>query len=159
MPWCLFIAILLCMKYLFIIALLAGAAISIQAAMNAQLGSLLRNPFLAACIAFCSSLVFTILIILFKTREYPSIEMLKSVPVYLWFSGGMLSAFGISMFYYLIPKMGMGSMMSFALTGQLIIAIIISHFGWFALPEKSLTLGKLVGVIALIIGIILINRE
>lgn len=146
------------LNYLSIIALSSGAAISIQAAMNAQLGSLLKNPLLAACVAFSSSIFFTLLAVMVYTKEYPSIDIVRSVPIYLWF-GGILSAFAISMFYYLIPKMGIGPMMSFALTGQLIAAVIAGHFGWFNLPIQPLTLGKLVGAIALIIGVVLINSE
>lgn len=147
------------LNYLAIIAFSAGAAISVQAAMNAQLGSLLRNPLLAACVAFSSSIVFTLLAVMVYTKEYPPLEIVRSVPVYLWFSGGILSAFAISMFYFLIPKMGIGPMMSFSLTGQLVIAVIAGHFGWFSLPIKPLTLDKLVGAVALIIGVVLINSE
>ena len=142
-----------------IIAFLAGVAIATQAAMNAQLGGLLKNSLLATCVAFFSSILFTLLAVMVYTKEYPSIEIVKSVPIYLWFSGGILSAFGISIFYYLIPQMGIGPMMSFTLTGQLIVAVIAGHFGWFDLPIKPLTLGKLVGAIALIIGVVLINSE
>ncbi len=147
------------MNYLSIIALSSGAAIAAQAAMNAQLGSLLKNPLLATCIAFGSSIFFTLLAVISYTKDYPSIEIIRSVPTYLWFSGGILSAFGISMFYYLIPQMGIGPMMSFALTGQLLVAVTTSHFGWFDLPIKPLTIGKLTGVTALIIGVLLINKE
>lgn len=147
------------LNHLSIIAFSSGAAISIQAAINAQLGSLLKNPLLAACVAFFSSIFFTLLAVMVYTKEYPSIEIVRSVPIYLWFSGGILSAFGISMFYYLIPKMGIGPMMSFALTAQLVVAVIAGHFGWFNLPIKPLTLGKLIGGIVLIIGVVLINSE
>ena len=147
------------MNYLSLFALLAGAAIATQASMNAQLGYLLNNPLMAACIAFSSSVLFSLMAVVAHTKEYPSIEMARSVPVYLWFSGGVLSAFGISMFYYLIPKMGIGPMMSFALTGQLVVAVIAGHFGWFDLPIKKLTFSTLAGLLALIIGITLINKE
>lgn len=147
------------LNYLSFIAFASGAAISIQAAMNAQLGGLLKNPLLAACAAFSSSIFFTLLAVMVYTKEYPPAEIVRSVPVYLWFSGGILSAFAISMFYYLISKMGIGPMMSFSLTGQLVIAVIAGNFGWFNLPIKPLTLGKLVGVIALTIGVVLINSE
>lgn len=146
------------MNYWLIIAFTSGAAISIQAAMNAQLGNLLKNPLLASCIAFCSSIFFTLLAILVFTKEFPSTDIIRSVPVYLWFSGGILSAFAISMFYYLIPQIGIGPMMSFALTGQLIIAVISGHFGWFDLPLIPLTSGKFLGVVAMISGVLLINN-
>lgn len=146
------------MNILSAFAFLSGAAIAAQAGMNAQLGSLLKSPLLAACVAFSSSIFFTLLAVLAYTREYPSLEVLRAVPVYLWFAGGILSAFAISMFYYLIPKMGVGQMMSFALTGQLIVAVIAGHFGWFELPIKPVTLSRLWGVIALIAGVLLINK-
>lgn len=147
------------MYYLCLIAMISGAAISTQAAMNAHLGVLLRNPLLATCIAFCSSMLFTLLAIMLQGRELPSLAQLKSVPVYLWFGGGIFSAFGISMFYYLIPKLGMGLMLSFALTGQLLVAVIAGHYGWFDLPIKPVNPSKLAGIAALILGIFLINKE
>jgi transporter family-2 protein len=79
--------------------------------------------------------------------------------VYLWFFVGGLSAFGVDIFYYLISKMGVGSMMYYALSGQLLIAIITSHFGWFELPIRPITTLKVVGVIALIAGVLLLNWE
>jgi transporter family-2 protein len=94
--------------------------------------------------------------IIFKSVN-PQAESVRSVPIYLWFTGGLFSAFGVAMFYYLTPKMGMGPMMSYALTGQIIIAIIASHFGWFDLPVRSITFVKSAGVLTMITGIFLIN--
>jgi len=50
-------------------------------------------------------------------------------------------------------------MMSYALSGQIVVAIISSHFGWFDLPLKPITALKLLGVVALIGGILLINWQ
>lgn len=52
-----------------------------------------------------------------------------------------------------------GLMMSFALTGQLLVAVIAGHYGWFDLPIKPLSLMRIIGVFALLSGVILINRE
>ncbi|WNO09296.1 DMT family transporter [Teredinibacter sp. KSP-S5-2] len=147
------------MSYLSFLAFIAGAAIAVQASMNAQLGSLLDNPLLATGVAFISSVFFTMLAIGVFSKELPPTALLKAVPFYLWFAGGMLSSFGIAMFYFLIPKMGVGSMMSFALSGQLIIAILIGHFGWFSMPIKPFSTLKLMGVLALILGVVLVNHE
>lgn len=147
------------MNYLSLLALIAGAAIATQASMNAQLGVLLKNSLIGTAIAFTFSGVFTLIAVIASTRHYPPVEAIGSVPVYLWFTGSALSAFGVAMFYYLIPKMGIGSMMSYALTGQILIAIIASHYGWFDLPVKHINAVKFVGVVALISGILLINWE
>jgi len=50
-------------------------------------------------------------------------------------------------------------MMSYALSGQIIIAMMASHFGWLNLPVKPLNLFKIVGAITLIIGVLLLNWE
>jgi transporter family-2 protein len=140
-------------------ALTAGAAIAIQAAMNSSLGVLLKNPMLATSIAFLVSFVLTIAVFLLSTNQFPQMADVKSVPWYLWGAGGVLSAFGVSMFYYLIPKMGVGPMMSYALSAQIIVAIFASHFGWFGMPIKPITLIKVTGAIVLIIGVLLLNSE
>ena len=71
----------------------------------------------------------------------------------------MLSAFAVSMFYYLIPKLGVGIVMTYALTGQLIIGVVIGHYGWFGLPVKPLSPAKISGVIVLIFGVILMSKK
>jgi len=145
--------------FLSLLALSAGAAIAIQASLNAQLGVLLKSSMLGTSIAFLSSFVFILFATILSTRQYPAIVEIRAIPVYLWFSGGALSAFGVGMFYYLIPKMGIDSMMSCALSGQILIAVIVSHFGLFDQPIKSVNVLKIVGVISLIVGVILINWE
>ena len=147
------------MTYLSFLALAAGAAIAIQATMNSQLGVLLKSSMMGTTIAFLFSLIFTISAMLISAKSYPNLDEVKSVPLYLWFTGGALSAFGVGMFYYLIPKMGVGSMMSYALSGQILIAIIASHLGWFDLPVKPINTVKITGVILLIVGVLLINWE
>ena len=152
------------MSYFSLLAVAAGAAIAIQASMNAKLGVLLKSAMMGTSIAFFVSCVFAvsamvISAMVFSTKQVPQMADIKSVPVYLWFSGGALSAFGVGMFYYLIPKMGVGSMMSYALSGQILIAIVASHFGWFELPVKPITQLKIAGALSLVTGVLLINWE
>lgn len=145
------------MIHLPLCAFAAGAAIAIQATMNAKLGVLLRNPLLGTGVAFLFACIFTVLTILVSTRDYPPLANFKAVPFYLWFSGGALAAFGVAMFYYLIPRMGVGPMMSYALTGQLLLATLASHWGWLGLPVSAINGSKMVGTMMLIAGMFLIN--
>lgn len=142
-----------------LLALLAGAAIATQASMNARLGVLLQSSLSATAIAFGMSCLFTLTVLALVGQHHPGWQAARAVPLYLWFSGGMLAATGVGLFYFLIPKMGIGPMMSYALTGQLLIAVISSHFGWFELPLKPFTMTRLFGVAALVVGTVLINRD
>ncbi|WP_319379756.1 DMT family transporter [Thiomicrorhabdus sp.] len=142
-----------------LLAILAGLAITVQATFNAKLGLLLKSSILATSLAFLFAFLFTLLFMLISNRDYPLWLEIKQVPWYLWFSGGALSAFGVGMFFYLIPKMGVGSMMSFALSGQIVLGLLASHYGWFDLPKTPITAIKFLGLITLIAGLFLINWE
>ncbi len=139
-------------------ALMAGAAIATQASFNAQLGVILKNPLLASSVAFCSSLIFTLVILVTTSEDPLPTQQVREVPFYLWFIGGLFSTFGVASFYWLIPKMGIGPVLSYALSGQLLLAILAGHFGWFNLPTNPISALKMLGVGALIGGIVLINR-
>jgi transporter family-2 protein len=141
-----------------LLACLAGAAIALQSSMNAALGVLLRSPILATTCAFLVSGVYALILFLLTERAQIKAQLLQEVPWYLWTVGGLFSVLGVGLSYFLIPKMGIGNLMSLVLTGQLLMAMLISHFGWFDSKQISINLSKLVGVIALLIGIFLVNK-
>ena len=139
------------------LAFVGGVFLAVQGSLNAQLGVLLKNPLLASLVAFVTSSVFALLAVLVSFRGFPSVLGIKQIPVYLWFTGGLFSVLGISLYYYIIPKLGVSTMISFGLCGQLLFAVVAGHFGWFNLPVELLTLKRTAGVVAMLIGIFLIN--
>jgi transporter family-2 protein len=145
------------MSWFAVLALVAGACIAVQASMNALLGEVLGSSLKATSYAFFTSFILVSLLALIQWQAVPN-NTLPRVPWYLWFSC-VFSVLGVASFYYLIPKMGVGNMMSYALTGQIIFAMLISHFGLFYSPIKVIDLSKLLGMVLLIAGIILINKE
>ncbi|NIJ45222.1 transporter family-2 protein [Wenyingzhuangia heitensis] len=140
-----------------ILAFVGGIFLAAQGGLNAQLGVLLKNPFLASVVAFFSSCVFALLFVLIRVKSFPSNNQLHQIPFYLWFTGGFFSVIGISLYYYTIPKLGVATMISFGLCGQLIFAVIAGHFGWLNLPTEPITLKRTIGIIAMISGIFIIN--
>lgn len=146
----------------FILPMLAfagGIFLAIQGGLNAQLGVLLRNPFLATLVAFSFSAVFALLFVALSIKNIPTHQQLREVPNYLWFTGGLFSVLGISLYYYTIPKLGLSTMIPLGLCGQLIFSVIAGHFGWFGLPEDPVSIKKILGVLSMIGGIILINNK
>lgn len=145
------------MNILAFLALFAGAAIAVQAALNTKLGVMTNDTFFATSVAFLVAFITTSAAFLIFMNGLPNTETIKSIPFYMWFTGGMISALAVGLFYFLIPKMGVGQMMSFALTGQLITAMLISHKGWLNLPEKPIEFQSIIGALLMIIGVILVN--
>lgn len=142
-----------------LLALLGGVFLAMQGALNAQLGDVLKHPLLAAVIAFFCSTLFAFLFVLISPNNYPSWAEIQKVPSYLWFTGGLFSVLGISLYYYTIPKLGLSTMISFGLSGQLLFSLVAAHFGWFNLPVEPLNIRRAIGATAMIIGILFINTK
>ncbi|WP_440056522.1 DMT family transporter (plasmid) [Pseudoalteromonas sp. T1lg65] len=140
-----------------LLAILAGGTIALQASINAQLGSILKSPLLATAVVLLVSACSTMSAFSVSDNALPEMQILKTTPWYLWITGGVLSAIGISLCYFLIPKMGIGNMMAYYLSGQIVVAMVIAHFGWFGSNHTPVTWLKAVGVIAIICGVILVN--
>ncbi|WP_139959357.1 DMT family transporter [Flavicella sediminum] len=140
-----------------ILAIVGGVFLAMQGGLNAHLGVLLKNPLLASVVAFCSSSIFAIALVFLSGKNFPMAITLKQIPIYLWFTGGLFSVLGISLYYYTIPKLGISTMISFGLFGQLAFSVFAGHFGWLNLPLEPISLKRGLGLIAMIFGILLIN--
>jgi transporter family-2 protein len=143
------------------LALTGGVLLALQTGLNARLGVLLKNPLLASLTGYsCSTLVtFLLVVVAVRGKGTPSQQSLREIPAYLWFSGGLCSAMGISLYYYTIPRLGVSTMLSLGLSGQLLFSVIAGHFGWFHLPEEPVSATRLIGVAAMLLGIMLINYK
>lgn len=144
---------------LVVVAIIGGVLLAAQGGLNSSLGVLLKNPLLASLIAFCSSTLFALIFLIISAKDSPSFLIVKQVPVYLWFLGGLFSVLGISLYYYTIPKLGISTMISLGLFGQIGFSIIAGHFGWLSLPVEPLTIKRGVGLVIMMSGIILINLK
>lgn len=142
-----------------ILAFTGGIALAAQSGLNTQLGVGLKNPILASLIAFFTSTILALILVFVIIRDLPTLSQIKGIPIYLWFSGGLLSMLGIGLYLYTIPKLGISTMISIGLCGQLIFAAIAGHFGWMNLPMEPLSLKKAVGISAMISGILITNLK
>lgn len=141
------------------LAFIGGVFLALQGSLNAQLGVLLRNPFLASLVALFCSTSFAFLFVTFSFKSFPTHQELKEVPYYLWFTGGLFSVLGISLYYYTIPKLGVSTMISLGLCGQILFSVIAGHFGWFNLPVEPIGPKRILGLTAMFVGILLINNK
>ncbi len=149
------------MKTVFIsvLSLIGGVFLAAQAGFNSQLGNVLKNPTIAVAATSFFSLIFAIGYLVLTDKEMLSSVHIINVPWYLWWIGGLFSVLGISIYFYSIPKIGLSTMITLGLCGQLLFAIMAGHFGWLNLPKEPFTLVRALGTISLLLGIILINYK
>ncbi|MBW4519429.1 MAG: DMT family transporter [Scytolyngbya sp. HA4215-MV1] len=146
------------MRLIFLVfALLAGTLLPTQAGINAQLAKQLGNPLLAATISF---LLGTLALLLFTAMSHPSLptfERLIQIPWYLWL-GGLLGVMYLTATIILAPLLGAASMIGLIITGQMLAAIALDHFGLVGFPIHPLSSWRAIGGVLLVAGVILVQR-
>lgn len=140
------------------LGVLAGSLLAIQAAINAQLSRSLGHPILAAVVSFSAGLAALLAGALLLSLTVPSRATAASIPAYLWVTGGLLGASYLSANILLTPRLGTGAVMSLAIGGQLLAALLLDHFGLLGLTPRAVGVERLVGAGLLLGGVYLITR-
>ncbi len=146
------------MRLVFIVvALAAGTLIPVQGSLNARLGKTLPHPLQSSLTNFLVGSLVLLLLLLVIRAPWPTYASLAAVPPQL-FLGGVIGVIFVSAVLILIPQIGVLNVLASALVGQLLVSILIDHFGWFGVPTHSLSLSRIVGALSLVIGLFLIQR-
>ncbi|MFQ3581126.1 MAG: DMT family transporter [Chloracidobacterium sp.] len=141
------------------VVLLTGMMLPVQAAVNAKLRTFVINPIYSALISFCVGTV--LLIILASTMAWAGqsghLRAAAAAPWWTWV-GGALGAVFVTMAILAVPRIGAAGYSAAIITGQLIGALILDHYGWLGLPQQPLTWSRLLGALLLLVAIWLIQR-
>ena len=140
-----------------VMAVGAGGVIAVQAAVNSRLGRELGNPALATFVSFAIGTFCILLYCLLAKIMLPSGQTLVRVPVWAWF-GGLLGAIYVLIVITTTPKLGVGTMVGLTVAGQMIMAVVLDHFGLLGLERHPISLGRLMGMVLLIAGVVLLKR-
>lgn len=143
---------------LVVFALLMGALISVYLPMISQTANILKSAPLANVPFFGIAFVSSILISLFSGSKTDDFLSISSLPLWL-LSAGILSAFMVLGSSYLVPKIGISAFFVLVVSGQIITGMIFSSFGLLGAPISPLSLGKLVGLVMVILGACLVTYK
>jgi len=141
-------------------AALAGAALPVQGAINAQLRADLDAPVTAALWSFVvATAVMAAVLGAFAARgraPAPRAAALRSVPWWGWL-GGLCGATYVTSVFLLIPRIGVASTVALTVAGQQLASILVDRHGWLRLPRRPVTPARLAGVAVLLAGVALIR--
>lgn len=145
-------------NYLFIIlALLAGMAMPTQAVVNSRLANSIESPILAAFISFFVGTVVLFIYILLTGVSLNNLTAAKNAPP-VAFIGGFLGAFFVSVMATIIPRIPVALAFSLAIAGQMLVTLLIDHFGWLGVAEKPINFMRVLGAALITVGVVLIRR-
>ncbi len=142
------------MTYFFaLLAFAMGLLMSVYLPMNSSISRYSGSPF-AANLAFYVVGVAASIVILALFGDLKDALKLKSVPPYLFLTGVMSNMVVLSTIFVL-PRFGARRGFILMLAGQVIMAVIVSHFGLLESPKDPITLQKLIGAALLILGAVI----
>jgi bacterial/archaeal transporter family-2 protein len=140
-----------------LLVLLAGGLIALQAPTNAILSKAGGSPVLAALISFAVG-TLGLLVVWLASGNRPGSSAFARVPWYAWI-GGFYGATFVAVAAYAAPKIGLGSLITIGIAGQIVMALYLDHIGALGLPRDPLSLGRIAGALLVIAGVVLVRRS
>ncbi len=134
-----------------------GGLIALQAPINSMLGKA-TGSFQAAFISFAIGTVVLAIIAAFAKGGFGTMGEATSLPWY-YLTGGVLGAAYVTTVLVTVRELGAGPVVAATIAGQLSASVVLDQFGLLGLPKDPITVGKVVGVVLLSIGVYLIVRD
>jgi bacterial/archaeal transporter family-2 protein len=136
-------------------ALVAGAVLPLQGAINAQLRADLDAPITAGAISFIVA-AFAMLLVLAASSRPAAPAQLDRVPWWGWL-GGLCGATYVTSVVLLIPEIGVAPTIGLTVAGQQLASVFVDGYGLLRLPRRPVTGARLGGVATLLAGVALIQ--
>ena len=143
--------------FYFLLALAAGAMMPTQAAINNKLAGYVGSPISAAFISFVIGTLGLLIYILVTGTSVGSLYNVKEAPPIAWL-GGLLGAFFVTCTVILAPRIGVAMTFSLVVAGQMLITLVLDHFGFLGLPVKEISLARGFGILLITAGVVIIRR-
>ena len=140
-----------------LIALLAGAMMPTQAATNNKMAAFVDSPVLAAFISFFVGTIALLAYLLLTGIPLANITGVREAPAIAW-AGGLLGAFFVAASVTLVPRLGVALTFSLIIAGQMIVTLVIDHFGLLGVEVKPVNWPRMAGIILITGGVVLIRR-
>jgi len=139
-----------------LLVLVAGGMIALQAPTNAMLGKAGGSPVLAALISFAVGTA-SLLGVWLAGGTRPQAGSFAGLPWYAWI-GGAYGAIYVGVAAYAAPRIGLASLITVGIAGQIVVALLLDHFGAFGLPREPISLLRVGGAILVAAGVVLVRR-
>ena len=139
-----------------LLVLLGGGLIALQAPTNVMLAKAGGSPVLAALISFSVGTT-TLLVVWLASAKRMDGSSFGALPWYAWL-GGVYGAFFVAVAAYATPRIGVASLVTIGIAGNITMAIWLDHMGALGLPRVSISLSRLSGALLVIAGVVLVRR-
>ncbi len=147
------------MRYLLMfLTLLAGAILPIQAIVNTRLGRQTGGALMGSLLSFTVGLI-CLLLINMATNSSALIQLrpMQTSPWYIWI-GGVIGAVFVGYITWVNQQQGVALTFALVISGQIIMSLIVDHYGLFQSAVRNVTATQLAGVVLIIAGVVLVKK-
>jgi bacterial/archaeal transporter family-2 protein len=143
-----------------LLGVLAGAALPLQGAINAELRSDLDATVAVGAVSFVVATAGMALLLAASLSlagaPRPRLEPLRRMPWWGWL-GGLAGAVYVTTVFSLIPEIGTAPTIALTVGGQQAASLLVDRYGLLRLPRRPIPPLRLAGVGALLAGVLLIQ--
>ncbi|WP_409298506.1 DMT family transporter [Peribacillus sp. SCS-26] len=144
------------MKALFpLLAFVGGLAIAVQAQVNGALGRK-AGSIEAAFISFLLGTTVLFFVLVFFGKG--NLLAVGSVPKWQLL-GGLLGAFYVFVMVLTVPKIGVAATFVAVIAGQMILGLVIDHYGLMGGVRDPINAKKIMGILLLFASLYLFNKK
>lgn len=140
-----------------LLAAIAGSVVPIQAAANARLGTALGHPIWGVIV---NTVLATAIVggygLVFRPGNLTA-DNLAGIPWWAYIGGACAAVYLFSI-SAAAPRLGGATLIGMIVLGQLVVAALLDHFGALDLPQQPLTLGRVAGLLLILVGVIAVRR-
>lgn len=139
-----------------IAVVLGGAAAALQAPTNAKLMTAVGSPVNAAFISFAvGTAALGLLAVMLQSR--PDMAAARALPAYAWV-GGLYGAVFVVAAAWGVPRLGVATTIILMVAGQLLLSVVLDHFGAMGMPKQPISWGRVAGVGLVVAGVLMVRR-
>lgn len=139
-----------------IAVVLGGAATALQAPTNAKMMGAVGSPVNAAFVSFAvGTAALGILAVILQTR--PDMAASRALPWYAWV-GGLYGAIFVVAAAWGVPRLGVATTIILMVAGQLLLSVVLDHFGAMGVPKQPISWGRVAGVLMVLGGVLMVRR-
>jgi len=147
--------------FYYLLSFISGLAVTFQAGINGQLRGKVGSPVLSSLISFVAGTLGLALVFGFSLlNKSSSLSGESTLTCIRWWmlTGGLFGAFYIFTTIIASPKIGFANMFSLVICGQILLAVLLDHFGVFGNTVHLINPFRAIGVILLVLGVYLIQK-
>jgi len=138
-------------------ALLVGSLLAVQASVNQQLNKAVGTPYGASTVQLTVA-AGALAVLATAVGAIGAVALVPEVHPWWLLLGGMASPLYITAGILLFPRLGALTAVGLFVTGQVFASLCLDLLGLLAVPQKSLSIGIVLGALAVLLGITVVVR-